>query len=175
MLLSCFYGDRDPELELLSQVLDFSTSIHELDTAFYLHRLRLIQYHFRASLDSRTSFKFLKLDKASMRAVILGTISITNFNPKTRVPYSVRIRGRNFINACWQTLNAYEPSKQCYTFILDAFWRILCGGVIAKEDELSDPWYRPILSTDLAAFKRWRGLIKDEEYRKRSVIADDGA
>ena len=27
MLLSCFYGDRDPALELSSWVLDFSTSI----------------------------------------------------------------------------------------------------------------------------------------------------
>lgn len=175
MLLSCFYGGRDPALGLLSWVLDFSTSIHELDTAFYLYRLRPIQHHFRASLDSRTSFKFLEHDKASMRAVVLDTISITNSNLITRVPYSVGIGGRNFVNACWQTLNAHEPSKQRYTCIMDTFWRTLCGGVIAKEDGSSDPWYRSIVGTDLTAFLRWRALIEDEEYRQRHVIADDGA
>jgi hypothetical protein len=110
-----------------------------------------------------------------MCAVILDTISTTHYNLKTRVPHSVGIGGRNFVDACWQTLNAHEPSKQLYTSILDVFWRTLCGGVIAKEDGSSDPWYRPILGTDLAAFKRWRALIEDEEYRKMSVIADDGA
>jgi hypothetical protein len=175
MLLSCFYGDRDPELGLPSWVLDFSTSIHELDNAFYMYRLRPIQYHFRASLDSRTSFKFFEPDKASMRAIIFDMISLTNSTLKTRVPHGVGIEGRNFVDACWQTLNAYGPSKQCYTSISDAFWRTFCGGVIAKEDRSSDPWYRPILGTDFAAFEKWRATIEAEGDRQRSASADDGA
>ena len=172
MLLSCFYGDRDPVLGLSSWVLDFSTSIHELDTSFYLYRLTPIQHHFRASLDSKTSFKFLEPDKASMCAVILDTISSTNSNLKTEMPRSVGIGGRTFVDACWQTLNGYEPSEQRYTSILDAFWFTLCGGIIAEKDRPSDLWYRPTLVTDLAAFKKWRAMIELEGSRRRSAFED---
>lgn len=173
MLLSCFYSDRDPELELSSWVLDFSVSVHDIDNVFFLCRLRPIKHHFRASLDSTSSFMYLEPDTANMRAIILDVISITSSTPKTRALYTAGTEEMNFIDACRWILNAHEPSRQHYKSVSDAFWQTICGGVIAKPDKTRARWYRPILEMDSAAFDKWLALIEAEEYRQNFASGDD--
>jgi hypothetical protein len=161
MLWSHFYGDRDPNLGLLSWVLDFSTFIHEVDNAFYLNRLISIQRHFRTSLESTTSFTYLEPDKANMCAIILDVISTTSPTRKIQLLDGAGIREKRFIDACWQILNAHDPSRQHYASSSDAFRHTICGGVVGRVNRTKGlRWYRPILDKDSKGFEKWRALCK---------------